>query len=246
MGEHRLAGGRVSGAVRVGRTVRRRPGYYGDAGFVRDLLGFLERAGWDGAPRYLGVDEQGRETLSFLDGHVAWAPEQPEAVGADASLARAGELTRQLHDLTAGSPLAGAGEVVCHNDLWPGNIVYRDLGRGLRPVAFIDWDLAAPGARIHDVARLCWQYAGWWDGADPAEAGRRARVICDGYGLADRAELTETVLWWQDRCRRGIAAAADAGDPAMVSLREAGTVEQVKASHAWVRHHRAALDRTLG
>jgi aminoglycoside phosphotransferase (APT) family kinase protein len=68
------------------------------------------------------------------------------------------ELVRQFHDLTAGTLLADGQEVVCHNDLSPKNTVYRDLGRGLRPVAFLDWDLAAPGRRLHDVAHLCWQY----------------------------------------------------------------------------------------
>jgi Ser/Thr protein kinase RdoA (MazF antagonist) len=61
-------------------------------------------------------------------------------------------LVRQFHDLTAGTALAGHHEAVCHNDLSPKNTVYRDLEAGWRPVAFIDWDLAAPGARLHDVA----------------------------------------------------------------------------------------------
>ncbi|MET9341362.1 phosphotransferase [Nonomuraea sp. NPDC003804] len=240
-----LPGGRVSGVVRVGNTVRRpvSPSFHGDPTFVRELLIFLERAGWTGAPRFLGWDEQGRQVLSFLDGHVAWdwAGGGPEAVGADAGLARAGALTRELHDLTAGTALAGQSEVVCHNDLWPGNIVYRDLGQGLRPVAFIDWDLASPGDRIHDVAHLCWQYAGWWEGNDPAEVSRRSRVICAGYGLADRSPLVETVLWWQDRCWRGIDRAAEAGDPAMVRLRASGAVDRVKAAYAWARRHREEL-----
>jgi Ser/Thr protein kinase RdoA (MazF antagonist) len=52
---------------------------------------------------------------------------------------------------------AGDAEVVCHNDLAPNNTVYSgaglgDGGSGLRPVAFIDWDLAAPGRRIQTAA----------------------------------------------------------------------------------------------
>ncbi|WEB45065.1 phosphotransferase [Streptomyces yunnanensis] len=60
--------------------------------------------------------------------------------------------------LTAGTALAGSHEVVCHNDLSPKNTVYRPVDGALRPVAFIDWDLAAPGARIHEVAHVCGQY----------------------------------------------------------------------------------------
>ena len=69
-GEYSLPGGSVSSVVRVGDTVHRRPGVR--AGFVHELLGFFQQSGWPGAPRFLGFDEQGREILSFMDGHVAW------------------------------------------------------------------------------------------------------------------------------------------------------------------------------
>jgi thiamine kinase-like enzyme len=134
--EQHLPGGLVNAVVRVGDTVHRPPSP--NAGFIHDLLGHLARRGWPGAPRFLGTDAEGREVLSYLEGHVAWAPEQPAAVGSDESLATVARLVRQLHDLTAGIPLAGTAEVVCHNDLSPRNTVYRNAGRGLRPVAFID------------------------------------------------------------------------------------------------------------
>jgi hypothetical protein len=46
----------------------------------------------------------------------------------------------------------------CATTICRRNTVYRDVGDGLRPFAFIDWDIAAPGSRIHDVAHVCWQY----------------------------------------------------------------------------------------
>ena len=121
-----LAGGYVSAVVRVADTVRRNPGPNAD--FVRRLLGLFEQAGFDGAPRYLGTDAQGREILSFVDGHVPWhAALQPNA-RTDASLESAARLLRRCHDLTAGTALARESEVVCHNDLSPRNTVYRDHG----------------------------------------------------------------------------------------------------------------------
>jgi hypothetical protein len=53
-------------------------------------------------------------------------------------------LIRCFHEATAGSPLAGGAEIVCHNELGPHNTIFVDG----RPVAFIDWDEAAPGSRL--------------------------------------------------------------------------------------------------
>jgi hypothetical protein len=242
--EQLLPGGFVSTVVRVGDTVRRPPSP--NAAFVHDLLDHLERHGWPGAPRHLGTDAEGREVLSFLDGHVAWEDSQPAEVGSDESLAEVARLVRQLHDLTAGTPLAGAGEVVCHNDLSPKNTVYRESGRGLRPVAFIDWDLAAPSDRLHDLAHTCWQFLPLGPAAgDLAGSARRLRLLCDSYGLEDRTGLVATVLWWQDRCGRGIEAGAAAGDPAMRRLRDQGAAKAVRADHAWVSAHRAQLEAAV-
>jgi aminoglycoside phosphotransferase (APT) family kinase protein len=215
--EQPLPGGFVNAVARAGDTVRRPPP--ANAAFVHALLRHLEGHGWPGAPRYLGTDAEGREVLSFVDGHVAWEDGQPPEVGADESLAAVARLVRQLHDLTAGSPLAGTAEVVCHNDLSPKNTVYRDTGQGLRPVAFIDWDLAAPGDRL--------------------------RLVCDSYGLEDRSALVATVLWWQDRCWRGIDSGAAAGDPAMRRLHIRGAATAVRADHTWVTTHRAQLEAAL-
>jgi Ser/Thr protein kinase RdoA (MazF antagonist) len=71
-------------------------------------------------------------------------------------LVRLGALIRQYHDAAASFPWRGREwrlearqpvETVCHNDLTPWNTVFR---AGL-PLAFIDWDAAAPGPRISDL-----------------------------------------------------------------------------------------------
>jgi aminoglycoside phosphotransferase (APT) family kinase protein len=236
----------VTTVVRAGDTVRRPPSP--NAAFVHDLLRFLEARGWEEAPRFLGVDAHGREVLSYLEGHVPWAPgaDQAARVAADDNLVEVAGLVRQLHDLTAGTPLAGPAEVVCHNDLSPRNTVYRDTGHGPRPVAFLDWDLAAPGARLHDLAHVCWQFLDLGPSiSDLPEAARRLRLLCDSYGLADRTRLVETILWWQDRCWRGIESGAAAGNPAMARLRDHGAVAGVQAAYAWVAGHRAELEAAL-
>ncbi|MBO1336557.1 phosphotransferase [Streptomyces sp. VRA16 Mangrove soil] len=239
-----LPGGHVNQVVRVADTVRRAP--TPRSSYVRELLALFGRAGWPGAPRFLGTDERGRESFTYLPGRAALTPQDRGAARTDEALARLAVLVRQFHDLTAGTPLAGDQEVVCHHDLDPRNTVYEVEAEGgaWTPVAFIDWDLAGPGRRVEDVAHVCWQYLELGpDAGDVAEAARRMRLVCDAYGLDDagRAALPDTVLWWQDRCRRGIAAAADAGDPAMRRLRAIGAVERLRAAHDWVAAHRDAL-----
>ncbi|MET8472784.1 phosphotransferase [Streptomyces sp. NPDC006422] len=243
MTEVPLPGGLVHHVVRAGDTVRRPAPERTD--YVTTVLKLLEAQGWSGAPRHLGFDGEGRQVLEYMRGHVAWQAEQPDDVYADESLAAVARLVRQFHDLTAGTPPAGSAEVVCHNDLAPKNTVYRQTGSGLRPAGFIDWDLAAPGRRIHDVAHVCWQYLHLGPGTDAAEAGRRMRLIADAYGLTGRDELVTSVLWWQDRCWRGIADAADRGESAMVRLREAGVVDEIQAAYRWTVRNQAVLAHLL-
>jgi hypothetical protein len=242
----RLAGGLAHDVVRIGETVRRPMPER--ASYVHDVLRLFARHGWPAAPRYLGVDEEGRQTLTYLAGHVAWQPAQPPAVWSDDSLTRVAKLVRQFHDLTAGTPLAADDEVVCHNDLSPRNTVYRDDGAGLRPYAFIDWDFAAPGRRVHDVAHVCWQFLDLGPGrANPKGPARLIGLVADTYGLhtRDRRALVDTILWWQDRCWRGIEERAAAGDKAMERLRSAGHVAAIQQAYAWVEKHHTALESEL-
>ena len=139
-------------------------------------------------------------------------------------------------------PLAGDAQVVCHNDLAPNNTVYSPGGAGLCPMVFIDWDLAAPGRRIHDVAHVCWQYLRLGPGALVGPTARGIRLICDAYQLDGRDEIVDVIMWWQDRCWRGIQAGAVAGDPAMVRLRNDGAVLEVQAAFRWVARHRTELE----
>ena len=55
----------------------------------------------------------------------------------------------------------------------------------------------------------------------------------------------ETILWWQDRCWRGIEAQAAAGDAAMMRLRACGAAADVRAQHDWVARHRRDLEDAL-
>jgi hypothetical protein len=239
--EEPLAGGWVSGVVRVGGTVRRRPPEPPDAvAFVEALLVDLEEGGYP-APRFLGRDEQGRQVLSFVEGYVPVMrrrEDEPPAVFDDPSLVAVMALLRALHELTAQPD----GRVALHGDPAPRNTVYRDDGWGLRPVVLIDWDQAHLGGRLDDVTYAMWQFldiAGTEVRDDPPRAARRMRMMADAYGLGEGERLGVVAGVWtmMDLCWRGIERRAAAGNPAMQRLVEAGAADEVRAGHAWFHEH---------
>jgi hypothetical protein len=150
---------------------------------------------------------------------------------------------RALHDATrdfrpppgaAWRVLPGApagGEVVCHNDVAPYNTVYRDGW----PVAFIDWDFAAPGPPEWDLAHAAWRLAGLGEG-DPRAAGRRLGVLCDAYGWTDLPGLIDVVVRRQ-HVLRGAIGALDALAPMRGTEHERAPLRHA----ARVREHRAVL-----
>jgi hypothetical protein len=252
-----LAGGNVSTVVRVGGTVRRVAGPHTPA--VHAVLRHLEVAGFDAAPRALGYDRQGREVLSYVDGEVGHFPLGPEWTD-DATLAAVARLLRRFHDAQAGfEPPADArwffgaapdAEVVCHHDAAPYNTVRRPDGT----LALIDWDLAAPGSRLSDVAYAVWKWAsleahatvdlGFPPGVD---LGTRIRLFADAYGLsaAQRAGLLDAVRARMVAMIEGIERLAAEGRPAFVRLLREGHTEYPKQDLRQLARCRARWQEAL-
>ena len=187
MSQIALGGGRVTpGVVRVGDTVRRPA--KANTPFVRNLLSELAEQGFGAAPRYLGPDEQGRETFAYIEGDV---PDDLDPNFSDETLIAAARLIRRYHDATARSTSAKDAEVVCHNDLSPCNFVFRED----MPIAIIDFDSAAPGARSDDLgyALFLWLNIGT-DGPPAREQAPRITVFCDAYGIAEDVDIVEAIL----------------------------------------------------
>jgi aminoglycoside phosphotransferase (APT) family kinase protein len=169
--------------VRVGETVRRPP--HRNSEYVRALLEHLDAVGFGGAPRFLGIDDQGREILSYIQGEVH------DGVLADPKLVSAAQLIRRFHDATAGTALAGGAEIVSHGDLGQHNIVFR----GEQAVAIIDWDEdVGPGSRLVDFGHAVWCLAEVGEqGGHVREQARRIRLLCDAYGWADPRAVVDEI-----------------------------------------------------
>lgn len=265
MDEVPLAGGSVSAVVRVGETVRSPRGSWTPA--VQVLLRHLESVGFDGAPRALGVDAERREVLSYVEGQAGFLGHWDYR--SDDLLVEAARLIRRYHDATVGfvpppgarwrvqvgapAPAEGRlrpGEVVCHNDLAPYNTVLI----GGRPVCLIDWDFAAPGTRLWDVAYALWRfvprYGDEWSKtfagrASARERARRMRLFCDAYGLEGRAGLLDAIERRQRVAYATIAAWGEAGVPGFAEMWTGDRAAGLLADLAYLRRHRRVLSAAL-
>ena len=249
-----LVGGAGAGLVRVGDTVRRpaRP----SSAAVRALLLHLEAVGFDGAPRHLGVDERGRDVLTFVEGDVPLPPYPPWAL-TDTALDSLGRLLRRFHDATAdfdqGSTSGWSkewadprgGPVVCHDDLFPENVVFRDG----HVVALIDLAEAAPGRPLWDLAVAAQEWAPLHapgarpDHPDHLDGVRRTGRLARAYGLEpDRAQaLVDVVDEERAHALANIRAQAAAGAAPWATWTEDGGEARAAADDAWLRRQRTAL-----
>jgi hypothetical protein len=210
MDEEVLAGGVANPGlvVRVADTVRRPVTSH--TATVHRLLRYLVDRGLEGrVPTPLGIDDRGREILSFLPGSVA-NPPYPDWIADDDLLSRVAELQRSLHvaavgfeprdddswDTSGYFPTEAAGPLVCHNDLCVENIVIGDGGS----VAAIDWDYARPVDRLFDIAVAARHWIPMRAPEDIDDARRdadhigRFAVFCEAHGLDRRARAAVVTM----------------------------------------------------
>lgn len=257
--ETELSGGNTSTVVRVGETVHRVTGSWSVG--VHALLLYLDKQGFRDAPKFLGMDKQGREILTFIEGEVGNYP-LAHYMWSDEVLVEVARLIRRYHDATVGFvvpegarwqieyPDRSQHEVLCHNDLAPYNTVYVDG----KPCALIDFDNAGPGPRVWDLAHASYRFvplAHLNDSEMEREGvtniqiqGRRLQLFCDSYGISARAVL-EMVGPRVQALRDTIVERAAEGKSAFQKILAEGHLENYERELADLHHIRAELETYL-
>lgn len=254
MAEEQLHGG----IANAGQVVRDGPHVLRPStphsGSIHAFLRAVQRAGFEGASSPVGIDEDGRERLVFIDGDVPLPP-YPDWSQSDTALASIATLLRGLHDAARGfDPLGhswdhsladpAGGTLVCHNDVCPENVVFRD---GIA-VGLLDFEFAAPGRPVYDLAhlgRLCVPIDDELDqvrlGWQPADRPARLRLVADAYGLDPdgRAELLDAMNDAIDRVEAAVRSGVDAGDPNTLAMwnRTGGGARYDRRRRWWTDHH---------
>ena len=234
---NQTAGGRTAEeVVRIGATVRRSIGPRSE--FTHSLLMLLEEKGYGYAPRYLGLDESGREVLTYIEGEASHG----EITWTDDQLVKVTQMLREFHDATAGSALADGREVVCHNDVAPWNTILKEN----TPVGFIDFDGAAPGRRADDLAYLLWTFLDLGNGAFSTDIqAARVKKLCDAYRFSNGKELINALLEQQERIllmREELVRNATTETERVFSNER---IPRIRSEIAWVKKYRDTLENAV-
>ena len=252
MTEEQLAGGFIHPGlvVRVGDTVRRPPSIHRDA--INPLLEHVSGTGLLEVPVPLGLDPAGREMYSYIEGDVP-IPPYPAWATTDEALRSVAELLRRYHDAVSSFDVTSqagwpndltdpaGGDCLCHNDVCLENVVFREG----RAVGLLDFDFAAPGRAVYDVAmtmRLCGPVTDphnipdAWPPVDPLH---RLEVFCEGYGLQpkQRKELTNALLTAAEVGRDFVRRRAQAGEPIFHDMWASGAQERFERAVVWLNQN---------
>ena len=236
---------------------------------IHAFLRFLCDQGFEAASQPIGVDPDGRERLAFIPGDVA-VPPYPAWADSDMALATAAALLRRMHDVSAryvapswatwsaemadpdAAGVPAVDLVICHNDVCLENLVYRDQVA----VGLVDFDFAAPGRRVHDLATFARMNVPIDTDEDAARLGRcgpfdptrRLRIVADAYGLPPgRAELLEALADGVQRGGQFLQRRLDEGNVAFGQMVEAtGGMAKFDRRRAWFTANRDRFADAVG
>jgi hypothetical protein len=256
-----LAGGVANAGhvVRKGDFVLRPSNPNSDA--VHVFLRGLRSVGFERASLPVEIQADGRERLHFIEGEVA-VPPIPVWAQTDRALSSIVVLMKAFHQASSRLPAIPGkwsdeladpcgGTMICHNDVCFENVVFS----GGEAIALLDFDFAAPGRPLFDLAacaRMCVPVddddnasrLGFEDLDRPA----RLRLVADTYGLdaEDRHALVELLDQPMESGGSFVRRRVEAGDPNFIRmLDEMGGMERYERRFRWWQASRETFVETL-
>jgi aminoglycoside phosphotransferase len=191
-----ILGGTLNHVVKINGLVQRQVKGHP---MLHQYLIYLEKAGMAGVPRFLGIDEKGREILTYVPGDTAESGldfDHP-FLHSDHAICDMAKFLRRLHDISAGflptainsgwtNPQLPGGhyETICHGDA----AIWNFALTGGQITGMFDFDQACPGTRAWDltitlfsaVLPSCYDY-------EPTEHAddtrRRIKLFFSAYGM---------------------------------------------------------------
>ena len=187
-----LKGGRTTkGVMKINNTVRRP--HKETSNYVNKILIFLYDNNFLFCPKFLGIDELGRDTYSYIEGFV------PDEIGNTTieQLCLFMKIVREFHDKSI-LFLNDADKVLCHNDLSPCNTVFVNN----KPIAIIDWDNVSVGERWQDIVYILWLWIniGSHKRSEIDIIGQMQKAL-QSYGadIHTQTDLSDKLLWRMDK-----------------------------------------------
>lgn len=252
--EEILAGGNVSNVYRSGDTVRRemKP----DSAKIHKLLKHLENKGFRYAPKFLGIDEKGREILTFIEGEAGNYPLK-EYMWSDDVLIEVAKMLRLYHDSVSDFPYDDCWqsidntpeqyETLCHNDFAIYNIIFNHK----KPIGIIDFDLAGPGPRLWDIvytlytcvplSRFYLSETGEmiiYNSSQHADRIKeRVRLFFESYGENIEEDYLEMVLLRLEGICKTMTRKASEGDLAFQKMIDEGHLQHYRNDIKFIREH---------
>jgi hypothetical protein len=228
---------------------------------VHAFLRELRSAGFEGASLPVEIQADGRERLLFIEGDVA-VPPFPAWAQTDHALSSIAALMRSFHEASSRLPVIPAkwsdeladpcgGTMICHNDVCLENVVFRDG----EAVALLDFDFAAPGRPLFDLAafaRMCVpiddDLSASRLGFEELDRPARLRLVAHTYGLdaEDRHTLVELLDRPMESGGSFVLRRVEAGDPNFIRmLDEMGGMERYERRLRWWQASRETFVRAL-
>ncbi|MGB6408960.1 MAG: aminoglycoside phosphotransferase family protein [Planococcus donghaensis] len=251
--EKKLTGGNVSTVYRVADTVRRelKP----ESFKIHQLLKHLEEKEFTQSPRFIGIDENEREILTYIEGEAGNYPVKKYMLS-DEVLIDIAKMLRLYHDSVSDftfdenwQPLDNTPspyEVICHNDFALYNLIFNQE----KPVGIIDFDHACPGPRLWDIAYTLYtciplsrynlaesedKKVYYNSSKDADRIKQRVQLFFESYGDKVDKNYLEMVLLRLDGLCETIARKAAEGDLAFQQMISEGHIEHYQKEIEFIR-----------